>query len=271
MASHARTTGRAPTSASSAGPASTPCSTASRSRSTPRSGRPSDPLTIGTVGEPPGRLRPAARPRPPVPAAPRQLPRQHLGAARRRRAPGARPVRGRVAARPSTGRARSSCRTRWSTARGAAATRSSTTVGPVVHVAVRRPLLPHRAGRPRWPPAAAAACRSVDGGTLVVINGPRFSTRAESLWHAGAGLVGGRHDRRPGGGAGPRAGALLHLDRAGHRPRRRARARRGRHPRGGAAGVRREHRRRARPAGRRRRARCRARTPTAPAGTRPTA
>ncbi|MEZ5088868.1 MAG: S-methyl-5'-thioadenosine phosphorylase [Micropruina sp.] len=28
---------------------------------------------------------------------------------------------------------------------------------------------------------------AVDGGTLVVINGPRFSTRAESQWHAAAG------------------------------------------------------------------------------------
>ena len=37
---HERTTARGPTSASSAGPGSTPCSTATRSRSTPRSGRP---------------------------------------------------------------------------------------------------------------------------------------------------------------------------------------------------------------------------------------
>jgi 5'-methylthioadenosine phosphorylase len=58
--------------------------------------------------------------------------------------------------------------------------------GPVVHVAFADPYCP--AGRA----AALAAGRDrrlpvVDGGTLVVINGPRFSTRAESLWHAAQG------------------------------------------------------------------------------------
>jgi 5'-methylthioadenosine phosphorylase len=58
--------------------------------------------------------------------------------------------------------------------------------GPVVHVAFADPYCP--TGRA----AALAAGRDralpvVDGGTLVVINGPRFSTRAESLWHAAAG------------------------------------------------------------------------------------
>ncbi len=40
--------------------------------------------------------------------------------------------------------------------------------------------------------AADAGWPAVDGGTLVVVNGPRFSTRAESRWHAAAGgdLVG---------------------------------------------------------------------------------
>src|SRR6478735_3899893 len=59
-------------------------------------------------------------------------------------------------------------------------------VGPVVHVAFADPYCP--VGRA----AALAAGRDrglpvTDGGTLVVINGPRFSTRAESLWHAAAG------------------------------------------------------------------------------------
>lgn len=58
--------------------------------------------------------------------------------------------------------------------------------GPVVHVAFADPYCP------RGRAAALAAGRTrdlpvVDGGTLVVINGPRFSTRAESLWHAGQG------------------------------------------------------------------------------------
>jgi 5'-methylthioadenosine phosphorylase len=59
-------------------------------------------------------------------------------------------------------------------------------VGPVVHVAFADPYCPVgraatlAAGRHRRLPV-------IDGGTLVVINGPRFSTRAESLWHAAQG------------------------------------------------------------------------------------
>jgi 5'-methylthioadenosine phosphorylase len=59
-------------------------------------------------------------------------------------------------------------------------------VGPVVHVAFADPYCPVgraatlAAGRNRGLPV-------IDGGTLVVINGPRFSTRAESLWHAAQG------------------------------------------------------------------------------------
>jgi 5'-methylthioadenosine phosphorylase len=56
----------------------------------------------------------------------------------------------------------------------------------VVHTAFADPYCP--AGRA----AALAAARGrdwepVDGGTLVVIEGPRFSTRAESRWHAAMG------------------------------------------------------------------------------------
>ncbi|MEU7041291.1 S-methyl-5'-thioadenosine phosphorylase [Streptomyces varsoviensis] len=56
----------------------------------------------------------------------------------------------------------------------------------VVHLAFADPYCP--AGRQ----AAAAAARGrdwepVDGGTLCVIEGPRFSTRAESRWYAGQG------------------------------------------------------------------------------------
>ncbi|NDZ81805.1 S-methyl-5'-thioadenosine phosphorylase [Streptomyces sp. SID10853] len=56
----------------------------------------------------------------------------------------------------------------------------------VVHVSLADPYCP--AGRK----AALAAARGrewepVDGGTLVVIEGPRFSTRAESRWHAAMG------------------------------------------------------------------------------------
>ncbi len=59
-------------------------------------------------------------------------------------------------------------------------------VGGVVHVAFADPYCPQ--GR-----SAAAAALSASGlphrfgGTLVVVNGPRFSTRAESRWHQQAG------------------------------------------------------------------------------------
>jgi 5'-methylthioadenosine phosphorylase len=58
--------------------------------------------------------------------------------------------------------------------------------GQVVHVAFADPYCPNgrrvalTAGRERGLPV-------VDGGTLVVVNGPRFSTRAESLWHQAQG------------------------------------------------------------------------------------
>jgi len=59
-------------------------------------------------------------------------------------------------------------------------------VGPVVHVAFADPYCP------RGRQVAIDACRAagmsvVDAGTLVVINGPRFSSSAESLWHQQAG------------------------------------------------------------------------------------
>ncbi len=61
--------------------------------------------------------------------------------------------------------------------------------GPVVHVSFAQPYCPH--GRA----AVLAAARRpghghdavVDGGTMVVINGPRFSSGAESRWHRAAG------------------------------------------------------------------------------------
>jgi 5'-methylthioadenosine phosphorylase len=58
--------------------------------------------------------------------------------------------------------------------------------GPVVHVSMADPYCP----RGRAAVVASGTARDepvVDGGTLVVINGPRFSSRAESQWHAGVG------------------------------------------------------------------------------------
>jgi 5'-methylthioadenosine phosphorylase len=59
-------------------------------------------------------------------------------------------------------------------------------VGPVVHVGFSDPYCPR--GRAAVVNAGRAAGKDmVDTGTLVVINGPRFSSRAESVWHQQAG------------------------------------------------------------------------------------
>lgn len=63
--------------------------------------------------------------------------------------------------------------------------------GPVVHVSFADPYCPR--GRSTILSCADAESGELtDGGTLVVINGPRFSSRAESAWHASQGwsLVG---------------------------------------------------------------------------------
>jgi len=57
--------------------------------------------------------------------------------------------------------------------------------GPVVHVPFSDPYCPR--GRAAVLDCETADTPLVDGGTLVVINGPRFSTRAESRWHTAAG------------------------------------------------------------------------------------
>lgn len=59
-------------------------------------------------------------------------------------------------------------------------------VGHVVHVSFADPYCPY--GRRTVVAAGTARDLPVDGGgTLVVVNGPRFSTRAESLWHQAQG------------------------------------------------------------------------------------
>lgn len=59
-------------------------------------------------------------------------------------------------------------------------------IGPVAHVAFADPYCP-RGRRAVVAAADAAGSPARDGGTLLVINGPRFSTRAESRWHASLG------------------------------------------------------------------------------------
>src|SRR5450631_3078193 len=59
-------------------------------------------------------------------------------------------------------------------------------IGPVVHVGFADPYCPR--GRQAVIKAGDAAGKNLaEAGTLVVINGPRFSSRAESLWHQQAG------------------------------------------------------------------------------------
>jgi 5'-methylthioadenosine phosphorylase len=63
--------------------------------------------------------------------------------------------------------------------------------GPVVHVAFADPYCARGRGAVAEALAASGLTHSL-GGTLVVVNGPRFSSRAESQWHQRAGwdLVG---------------------------------------------------------------------------------
>lgn len=60
------------------------------------------------------------------------------------------------------------------------------TVPNVVHVTFADPYCP-TGRRTAVETARAGGWEAVDGGTLVVIEGPRFSTRAESMWHAAQG------------------------------------------------------------------------------------
>ncbi len=64
-------------------------------------------------------------------------------------------------------------------------------VGPVVHVGFADPFCP-RGRRAVLATRGEPGTDATDGGTLVVVNGPRFSTAAESRWHqqAGGTLVG---------------------------------------------------------------------------------
>ena len=82
----------------------------------------------------------------------------------------------------------------------------------------------------------------VDGGTMVVIEGPRFSTRAESQMVRRRGLHADQHDRLSGGRARPRARNLLCGNRFGDRPGRRYRRGRRGESRRRDQRVREEHR-----------------------------
>ncbi|HST81696.1 MAG TPA: S-methyl-5'-thioadenosine phosphorylase [Kineosporiaceae bacterium] len=59
-------------------------------------------------------------------------------------------------------------------------------VGPVVHISFADPYCP-RGRTTALEASETAGWPAEQRGTLIVINGPRFSTRAESRWHAAAG------------------------------------------------------------------------------------
>ena len=60
-------------------------------------------------------------------------------------------------------------------------------VGPVVHVSFADPYCPQGRRAVIETGGGGGSGQVVDGGTLVVVNGPRFSSRAESIWHAAQG------------------------------------------------------------------------------------
>ena len=130
------------------------------------------------------------------------------------------------------------------------------------HAARPQDVLRHRLRRPRLDgapdlrarcaassrrPAPRSASPVAVGGTYVAMEGPQFSSAAESEMHRMLGCAGGRHDQHARGQARPRGGAVLRDRRDGHRLRLlapRSRPRRGRARRQGAA---RQRRPRARP------------------------
>ena len=144
-------------------------------------GDPSAPVAVGTVGGRPVAFLPRHGARPRLPAAPDQLPRQPVGAALARRPAGAGAVCGRRAAARAWRRATSWCPTSSST--GPAAGCRPTSRRGAVHVPFADPYCDRLVGA-----AVAAADRAVKrGGAMVVVEGPRFSTRAESQSYAAQG------------------------------------------------------------------------------------
>ena len=181
-------------------------------------GDPSAPLALGTVGRTPGGVPAAARRRARVPAAPDQLPRQPLGAALARRPPGAGAVRGRRAAAERRARrprgARPAGRPHLRAARG-----SYVETG-AVHLPFADPYCARLRERARRRADGVAT-----GGTMVVVEGPRFSTRAESQHYAAQGWTLINMTGAPEALLAREMRLVLRPDRAGHRHGRRRRGR----------------------------------------------
>ena len=154
-------------------------------------GPPSAALTVGEVAGRAVAFLPRHGSGTPLPAAPGQLPGQPLGAAGGRRAPGARTVRGRLAATRARAGLAGGAGPGGRPHLGSGAHRVRRAGSGRARV-LRRPVLPPRPGCRCRPGAASAGWPLADHGTLVVINGPRFSSRAESQLARGGRLVGRR-------------------------------------------------------------------------------
>ncbi len=187
---------------------------------------------------PPRRLPSSPRPQAPSASAPRQLPRQRRRHARSRGPAAARAVRGRVAAADHPSRATSSWSTSSSTARRAGPTRS-TTRSTTDRTTSRWPTRTTPTRAPCWSMRPRRLGITVhDGGTVVVVQGPRFSTRAESAWYRSAGWDVINMTQYPEAASRGRGGHPLRGRRARDRLRHRARRDAGRRARHAGAGVR---------------------------------
>ena len=179
-------------------------------------GDPSAPVSVGEVGGPSGRVPARGTGRHhEYPPAPDQLPGQPVGAAVAGRPPGAGAVRGRRACATRWRRGTWWCPTSWSTGPPAVSGPSSSGA----RCTCRSPT-PTAPACPRPSPAPEGVRR---GGTMVVIDGPRFSTRAESRDYADRGWTLDQHDRCTRGRSGARAADVPGHRGAGHRHGRRRR------------------------------------------------
>ena len=204
-------------------------------------GEPSDALRFGRIGDDRGRLPRPARPRPPLLALDDQLPRQHRRAEARRRHRHHRALGLRlVPSRPLSRRLRPD-----RPVRGPDLPRESTFFGTgcVAHVSMAHPIAPLLRRRLRRGGGSRGHSASRTAEPIVCMEGPQFSSLAESLGYQarGADVIGmtGR-DR---GQARARGGDLLRVRRHGDRLRllaRGARRRRRRRRRQGDARQRRE-------------------------------
>ena len=89
--------------------------------------------------------------------------------------------------------------------------------GCIAHVSMAEPVSPFLRRRSSPPPRPPSASSSSDGGTYLIIEGPQFSSRAESRALPKLGRRSHRHDQHAGGQARPGGRASVCRDRHGHR------------------------------------------------------